>query len=84
MQAWTPQFGFGDQWLESVRDSRDHLSELVTTALAVRSTSSRALIAGSVIELRRLRTLVAGDRLGILDGAAVFEVSGDARCVHGR
>jgi hypothetical protein len=34
MQAWMPQSGFGDQWLESVRDSRDHLSELVTTALA--------------------------------------------------
>ena len=36
------------------------------------------LIAGSVIELGRLRRLVSGDLLRLLDGAAVLQVGGDA------
>jgi hypothetical protein len=37
----------------------------------------RDLIARAVIELRRPRRFVRGDRLGILDRAAIFEIRGD-------
>jgi hypothetical protein len=38
----------------------------------------RNLIARPVIELSRLRAFVVGDLLGMLDGAAVLQVGGDA------
>ena len=39
----------------------------------------RNLVAGAVVELRRPRRFVGGNSLGVLDGAAVLEVGGDAR-----
>jgi hypothetical protein len=36
------------------------------------------LVAGAVIELGRLGRLAVGDGLGVLDGAAAFQVGGDA------
>ena len=39
----------------------------------------RDLVAGAVVQLRRSWRFVGRDGLGILDGAAVLEVSGDAR-----
>ncbi len=38
----------------------------------------RDLVVGAVIELGGLRGFVVGDLLGLLDGAAVLEVGGDA------
>jgi hypothetical protein len=41
------------------------------------------LVAGAVIELGRLRGFVVGDLLGVLDGAAAFEVGGYAGSPEG-
>ncbi len=38
------------------------------------------LIAGAVVKLRRLWAFVIGDGLSVLDGAAIFKISGDAGC----
>ena len=38
----------------------------------------RDVIAGTVVELGCARGFVSGDGLGVLDGAAVFQVGGDA------
>ncbi len=37
----------------------------------------RNLVAGAVIECGGFRGFVVGDLLGVLDGAAIFEVGGD-------